>query len=324
MASACGMYRVEPVVDTAGNVSDLVSSSKCSMYRLPPLVPLSLHTSSEFDSSEVGELAKRHDALLDSLQNMKRTLDAFAKRTSASSASDYQPHSTVTGIPSFETVPHEVVVHCCPAAPPFCALPAVAALRGSGLRVAVCTATHSSLPKSTEIPAYLETLFNSSQSKARADHHIVLRLVWAEGAPQTRVSPLHQSPIVGHANLLRYLCRLLPANSELNYEAAPLRVVSATDAVLDLCEAALGGDAAAVLALMDGAVANRRGGGAGDVMLWAALRGMAQRGGVFRPLLDWKQEMDRAYLLSDGTGDAARAAELRQALQDLLKAEGRV
>jgi len=256
-------------------------------------------------------LAERQAALLTQVQGLQRSFARLTRHEGCPAWSD-------------QAVPHEVVVHCCPAAPPFCALPAVAALRGSGLRVAVCTATHSSLPKSTEIPAYLETLFTSSQGKARADHHIVLRLVWAEGAPQTRVSPLHQSPIVGHANLLRYLCRLLPANSELNYEAAPLRVVSATDAVLDLCEAALGGDAAAVLALMDGAVANRRGGGAGDVMLWAALRGMAQRGGVFRPLLDWKQEMDRAYLLSDGTGDAARAAELRQALQDLLKAEGRV
>lgn len=55
-----------------------------------------------------------------------------------------------------------------------------------------------------------------------------------------QVDPLQQIVISGEGNLIRYLCRLLPASCVLHYEAGPnFTAIATTDVALDSCIAVL-------------------------------------------------------------------------------------
>ena len=59
-------------------------------------------------------------------------------------------------------------------------------------------------------------------------------------AIRTQVNPIHQCPIVGEANIVRYLCRLFPASSPFHYEGAgSFSAIAATDTLLDECSQVL-------------------------------------------------------------------------------------
>lgn len=55
-----------------------------------------------------------------------------------------------------------------------------------------------------------------------------------------QVNPLHQTRIEGEANLIRYISRLFPSTSTLNYEAVgSYSTIAEVDTLLDSLEARL-------------------------------------------------------------------------------------
>lgn len=210
----------------------------------------------------------------------------------------WPPHGSEAG------VCHDLVISASPLSPPYSVLAFAAALRTIGYTVLTTAAVHSSLDPET-VPLALSSEFssNSTGSNSRADHQVVLSLVWS-AVPRVMlmVNPLTQCSISGEGNVLRYLSRLLPASSPYHYEGdASFAAIARTDLLLDDCTAVLAaapGDKRTIgqfVKRMDEALKKATPGpsgpmlgAVGDVAVWSALRQLQERGTKVPPAsLKW-------------------------------------
>ncbi|XP_018024512.1 uncharacterized protein LOC108680236 isoform X2 [Hyalella azteca] len=194
------------------------------------------------------------------------------------------------------SVCHDMVVRASPQSPPYSVIVLAGALRAAGYTVLTTSLLHSSLDMGS-VPDGLRSAFSSCSVSggSRSDHQIVVTLVWsAVTAPSLMVSPLHQCPIIGEANIIRYLCRLLPASSPYHYEAsASFAHIARTDLVLDSCCTAAQADKKAVAKFLNTVENNLKSsshgssvyGECGDVAVWSTLKQLLAQGVTLTPLV---------------------------------------
>lgn len=310
------MYHLAPLIKLPETIDLPATSGPNTMYRVEPLVQVRDLSSRQAvrngvcnglesnSSDDVQQLSARQEAVMQRLQGLQQQLAQLKavqdRKNAATSVS-----SPVTDVPQFKAgVCHDLVISASPLSPPYSVLAFAAALRTIGYTVLTTAAVHSSLDPET-VPLALSSEFssNSTGSNSRADHQVVLSLVWS-AVPRVMlmVNPLTQCSISGEGNVLRYLSRLLPASSPYHYEGdASFAAIARTDLLLDDCTAVLAaapGDKRTIgqfVKRMDEALKKATPGpsgpmlgAVGDVAVWSALRQLQERGTKVPPAsLKW-------------------------------------
>ncbi|KAF2363232.1 hypothetical protein FHG87_006010 [Trinorchestia longiramus] len=273
------------------------------VVQLPLIVPRVTEKSSNkyvSDAVSVGVL-EQHHAVLHKLLLLQHRLSKLIR----------QPGCPVGHPDEQSSVCHDLVITASPACAPYSVMVLVAALRDTGCTVLTSSLLHSSLDQDA-VPAGLQESFRSCSVSGggRLDHQIVVSMVWSDVAvPSLMVSPLHQCPIVGEANIIRYLCRLFPATSPYHYEAdVSFAAIAATDQLLDSCSTAL----AAVVdkratAKFIGSIESRlkswrtgssEFGRCGDACVWSTLKQLSARGIKLTPSVTrWLTAHDALFLV---------------------------
>ncbi|KAB7496210.1 Aminoacyl tRNA synthase complex-interacting multifunctional protein 2 [Armadillidium nasatum] len=117
--------------------------------------------------------------------------------------------------------------------PPYFLL-ALKNLLGPRLRVCLSSTVHSS---SSQVDQNTLNLFQGKNLRDRRDFDVAFTVIWKnQKFKSLMVNPLTQCAITGEGNILRYLSRLSPRTSPLNYESGDLPEVTEVDYWLDLIQ----------------------------------------------------------------------------------------
>ncbi|XP_050715095.1 uncharacterized protein LOC126997916 isoform X2 [Eriocheir sinensis] len=211
---------------------------------------------------------------------------------------------------------HDLVVAASPAAPPLSLLLLRRLLAQAGRPVHCTSRLHSSV---TKVDPKLHAAFTAAPLGDRGNHSLAFSLQWTDTpTPSLMVNPLRQMRIEGEANLIRYISRLFPSTSSLNYEAVgSYSTIAEVDTLLDSLEARLS----------NGSGKGRGGrGGSGrdggvmkeiverlskqpyllgntcsmvDILTWSLLRQGGGGGGGGEVVRQWTEKMDRLAAAAD-------------------------
>jgi len=225
------MYKLKPYqTDTPIELPKVMFT--CKPYH-------SFSSNSEQASTPLGALEQRQEAVLERLQQLKQSVDTLkgkyniqdqaAVSTRSSSVSSVASHVKSASIPDKGTGALDLVISADPSSPPL-SLVVLCGQLAQRYHVLFNTYVHSSA--SDSVPDNLGKL-GTSMGLKRADAQLVLNLVWKkEGqSPKMMVDPTRQTPILGEANIARYLTRLLEPGAEADIVAATQR-----DELLDLAQ----------------------------------------------------------------------------------------
>ncbi|RXG71684.1 Aminoacyl tRNA synthase complex-interacting multifunctional protein 2 [Armadillidium vulgare] len=128
----------------------------------------------------------------------------------------------------------EDVVVCSDSAHPPYFLLALKNLLGPRLKVCLSSTVHSS---SSQVDQNTLNLFQDKNLRDRSDFDVAFTVIWKnQKFKSLMVNPLTQCAIIGEGNILRYLSRLSPSSSPLNYESGDLPEVTEVDYWLDLMQ----------------------------------------------------------------------------------------
>ncbi|XP_064118292.1 uncharacterized protein LOC135223616 isoform X1 [Macrobrachium nipponense] len=127
---------------------------------------------------------------------------------------------------------HDLVIAANPDRPPYSLVLLRKLLKNVGFPVYCANHLHSSVKKVGET---LQKTFTESPEGDRSKHSLAFTLHWKDvSSPSLMVNPLHQTPISGEANIIRYVSRLFPLSSPYNYEATgTFTLITETDNLLD-------------------------------------------------------------------------------------------
>lgn len=187
---------------------------------------------------EATALEARQEAVLARLQTLKEKLDHLqSTRTTATGAAPPTLGAAAISSPNKGTV-HDLVVAASPATPPLSLLLLRRLLAQAGRPVHCTSRLHSSVAK---VDPKLHAAFTAAPLGDRGNHSLAFSLQWTDTpTPSLMVNPLRQTRIEGEANLIRYISRLFPSTSSLNYEAVgSYSTIAEVDTLLDSLEARL-------------------------------------------------------------------------------------
>ncbi|XP_066966219.1 aminoacyl tRNA synthase complex-interacting multifunctional protein 2 isoform X4 [Macrobrachium rosenbergii] len=190
---------------------------------------------------------------------------------------------------------HDLVIAANPDRPPYSLVLLRKLLKNVGFPVYCANHVHSSVKKVSES---LQKTFTESPEGDRSKHSLAFTLHWKDvSSPSLMVNPLHQTPISGEANIIRYVSRLFPLSSPYNYEATgTFTSITETDNLLDqLTNQMICGnnkERQAVLRLLNGRL-GRASWLMGDkcsivdVMAWSAVRQTGSEAGAPANVSKW-------------------------------------
>lgn len=310
MATSVKMYRLPKLASTP-TVVDLPTC----MYKMSPI---NKFASTDLASSYYGsttcatnyvsgppgkigglaELEMRQEAVLHRLQCLKQQLDKLQNNKCLTDQS--MPSMSVVGAAAQSSpvkigTVHDLVIAANPDRPPYSLVLLRKLLKNVGFPVYCANHVHSSVKKVSES---LQKTFTESPEGDRSKHSLAFTLHWKDvSSPSLMVNPLHQTPISGEANIIRYVSRLFPLSSPYNYEATgTFTSITETDNLLDqLTNQMICGnnkERQAVLRLLNGRL-GRASWLMGDkcsivdVMAWSAVRQTGSEAGAPANVSKW-------------------------------------
>ncbi|XP_064618107.1 aminoacyl tRNA synthase complex-interacting multifunctional protein 2-like [Liolophura sinensis] len=185
------------------------------MYRVPsyhkPPCPVTLPgNSSSGDGSPLSELEQRQEVILQRLAQLQQDVKKLSTEVGIPLV-NFSPVCTPGPSTQIQSgVIQDIVVNADPDKPPL-SLFIILKLLAQNTKVLTTAHVHSSV---THIEKHLKEIFTNGPRGMRTEYQFAVTLVWKkeELSPSMMVDPHRQSPVVGEANIARYLARLfMPA-----------------------------------------------------------------------------------------------------------------